>query len=669
MKDSTRIRRISTAFGAALLVICCVAAMFHAFMPDRAHADELPATSAYGVRILDIDGGVQQEKAPLSEWSSGNTVSNDLDATGDFFKLNTTRSQQLESRAASDGAFASIASGDYQLRDRPAVTFSDLQVSCTRDGKSEVSFGSLKVNDTDILQQDKLASGYTYDLPTSKYGETRVYVAQRESDKDSRTTTTALRIEAEAGASEIWRVQLGVVSCAPAETEKTVPAVSGVTVVSPSGKTLIDGQPSVDSVGSATSPSITSTEVPVTAKNVTVRHDADGGSHVDVESFEQIPDTSDIGMYMWSALRVYGLSLDVKADGSSSIALSGGSSGIFVNGVWINSGTDLYTGMAPDGTPRVHVYLNERVVNQDGSITINALRYEDLTGTYPSVILGQVHWSAQDSHEDPDPTPTPDPSPSDGTADDDAVPTGRYAYGLYAQGPSPVSPVALSASGDGAKAKSLSGTASKDEATDGYAGQISATKLSSTVDAKEAKASVSSLLLYPGTAIEVRLTDVSVQVGHDGSVKMTTGGGSVAGKTIAAGSVAANTRITVPGRSTTIVLNAQERQAGALQRVSGVALDDSQGLGAEVRAAVVSSSAPDTTANNPPRGAGPSDAAGGHDLGSGAITSASDGEGGGGAGHLATTGTASLWAVGFVVLCAALSSVFLVVRARRGTRG
>lgn len=383
----------------------------------------------------------------------------------------------------------------------------------------------------------------------------------------------------------------------------------------------------------------------VSAKNVAIEHRRDGGSHASVGSFEQVPDTtSGVGEYMWSALRVYGLALDVDAKGRSTVTfgdgMGDGTAGVFANGVWINTGTDLYTGMGQDGTPRVHVYFNERIAHDDGSVTINALRYEDLTGAYPSVVLGQVLWTPSST---PDPQPTPEPTP----APEQGVMPMRYAYGLSASGPSDVAATALSrpqgqcepatskqhgadaAQADVAQGDSSHGDAAKNDAPacvgtelqasaatayDGNAGQIDAKGLSSQVRADGSKASVDTLVLYPGTALETSLSDVAVSVDAKGHATMTTAGGTVAGTKVAAGEVKPNTRFAPKGRITTIVLNAQQSAQDGLQQVSGVLVDDGAGLGAKVQAAVITADAPAVTPVKPPV---PSDGSGDGGSGSG----------------------------------------------------
>ncbi|GAA3032657.1 hypothetical protein [Microbacterium dextranolyticum] len=281
-----------------------------------------------------------------------------------------------------------------------------------------------------------------------------------------------------------------------------------------------------------------------------------------------------------------GLSLDVAADGSSTVSFRNTGSAVFVNGIWINTGTDLYTGRDPSGTPRVLVHLNERVPQSDGSVVITALRYEDLTGAYPAVSLGTVRWKA--------PTSTP---PTDGGGGTPSTPPQlppRYAFAVSATGPSTIDP-ALVADRDG-----TTSTTAPTDVSDGDPGQIALTGAATASAATASTVSIDRLTLYPGTALEVSLRDVRLSVSPTATT-LTTGGGTVGGQTLAAGPVAANTRVTVPGRSMTFTLNAQSEANGALTVVA-VDASDSRGLGAHVRAGVVTADPPPT-----PVDPGPSD--------------------------------------------------------------
>ncbi|SKC36940.1 hypothetical protein [Okibacterium fritillariae] len=392
-----------------------------------ATADTAPLTQASGVEIFDIDGGTLQAKKPLATWSSGATVRQTADSTGDVLKLNTTRTSGLVAEARADGASAMIASGEFTLRNRVPVVFTGLSATCDTSGGSAVDFSKLTVDGVDITASALATPGFSYALPDSIYGPTRIIVGERTVAADGRQTTTALRVEGESGASEIWRVRAGQVTCGvapaatptpeptPAPTPAPVPTpaptpgnpsdpvaispqVSGVRVTAPDGTELIDGKPSVTRAGATETADLLQADsgFPATARDVTVATGADGSATASVSEFSQVPDRSELGEYRWNALRVYGLELAVKADGTSSVSFANPSSAVFVNGVWINTATDLYTGVDAAGTERVRVHLNERVQNADGSTTITALRYEDLTHANPDVRLGSVVLPALD---------------------------------------------------------------------------------------------------------------------------------------------------------------------------------------------------------------------------------------------------------------------------------
>ncbi|WAC69648.1 hypothetical protein [Microbacterium sp. SL75] len=576
--------RPRTRFLAAIVGALITAAAVAGAVPANG-AVSIPSTSASGIQILDADGGALQQPAPLSEWTSGATADNSLSETGDALKLNTTRATGLTARAASDGAQTRIDSGLFQLRDRVPVAFTGLRASCGTDGSTSVTFDTLTVDGKDVLNPSKLSAGYTVALPTSAtWGSTRLVVAERTIDR-GRAQVTALRIEAEAGWSEIWRVRLGVVACAPAASASPA-LVSGVTVTAPNGAALIPGAPRLEAEGSVAAQAVSGTAPASSAADVSVAHAADGSSAVSVGSFRQVPDTSSVGEYMWSALRVYGLRLSVDGDGSSRVSFADTGSAVFVNGIWINTGTDLYTGLDATGSPRVRVHLNERVTQSDGSVLITALRYEDLTGAYPAVSLGVVRWSPAAAA----PTPTPEPS----TTSAPPLPP-RYAFAVDAVGPSAIAPAFVSAPGETKAAHAASADADAQTVTDGFAGQISVRGIETASSAGAASVGVDDLVLYPGTAMEVSLRDVRLQVTSTGTT-LTTGGGTVAGQTIPAGAVPAGTRFAVAGRTAVVTLNAQAVD-GQAQTAVALQVDDRRGLGALVRVGVVAADAPQSSSD------------------------------------------------------------------------
>ncbi|MDN4641110.1 hypothetical protein QCD70_12700 [Agreia sp. PsM10] len=638
------LRLVATAALASVLAIGftatpAIAAPGASAVPVASAAPASPANTAFGVQMLDSDGGTLQASTPLAAWASGDTVTQNAASTGDLYKLNTTRTEGLVSRAASDGALSTIASGTFQLRDRVPVAFTGLSSECTADGSSTVSFDTLTVNGVDALDPARIAAGYTVDLPESSiWGPTRLYIGERTTDASGRAQTTALRIEAAAGWSEIWRVKLGQVACTPAAPTTAPALVSGITVTAPNGTPIVAGEPSLTTSGTKSDATFSVKTPPIAATGVTVSRTDDSAANVSIDSFTQVPDTSSIGEYLWSAFRVYGLSLDVAADGSSVVSFPGSNSGLFVNGVWINTGTDLYTGLDAQGTPRVTVRFNERTTQPDGSVLITAVHYTDLTGTYPSVALGTVRWTAPSTVPDPEPEPTRQPEPP--------LPS-RYAYALSASGPSVVSPVALvtpdAAAAAAASEKSPNEAADSgadqteaaqlevSTATDGAAGQISASGARASNADGTATAEVDSLSLYPGSGVEVSLSDIRVALTKSGAT-MTTGGGTVAGQTIAAGEIAPNTVVQLAGRSALITLNLQTGSADDFS-VTGVEVNDTLGLGAQVRVAAITADAPDVPTPVDP-GTGPGDGSGspvGGSPGGGAGAGSGSGELGNGA--------------------------------------
>lgn len=658
------IPRSSLRLATAGILLVGLAGALAATTPAVAAAP--PAlTSAYGVQILDSDGGTLQASAPLSEFSSGATVEGSLASTTDKYRLNTTQTAGLTSRAASDGALAHVDSGTFQLRDRVPVAFTGLEASCSVDGSTAVSFDTLTVNGANVLDATKLGTGYTVDLPNSAtWGPTKLFIGER-SIVSGRVQVTALRIEAAAGWSEIWRVRLGTTACTPVGTAATDSLLSGVSVTSPEGVALIPGTPRLTEAGSTTVTDVRAAGSPSKASDVSVTHGDDGSSKVRIGSFTQIPDTSSAGEYMWSALRVYGLNLDVAADGSSKVTFDQNFSAVFVNGIWVNTGTDLFTGLDGNGTPRVKVHFNERVTQADGTILITALRYEDLTGKYPAVSLGTVRWTA--------PAVTPDPGPQPEPTTDPILPP-RFAFALDAHGPSAVDPAAVSARADqdGLTTGAVAAPPSASAATigDGSAGQIAVTDAATSSTTDASTVSLGTLSLYPGSSAEVSLSDVKLTVTAK-DITVTTGGGTVAGTPVAAGTIAPNTVIPVAGRTMTVTLNKQAASASArllganvegaavslaasgTVTVTAVDVDDERGVGSHVRAGVVTADAleiPDPGPGTDP-GTGTNPGTGGGDTpGSGGSSGPGDGLGNGAigiddaspaGGNLASRGLAS----------------------------
>lgn len=373
---------------------------------------------ASGVEIVDIDGSTLTAPTPLSTWSGGEADAASLASTGDVLKLNTTRTEGLRTFAGPQGASTEIDRGEFTLRDRPPVAFEGLRASCTPDGAATVGFDRLTIDGVDVTAAATAEPGWSQDLPDSRYGPTRVVVGATTTAADGSTSLVGLRIDGDSGASEISRVRAGVVSCAPAADrpapapvpvpapgDGTTPApapqptpttrvATGVTVTAQDGTVLVDGRPRVEGLDrSATADEVTAAGgYPTSALGIRVATGAEGVTNISVDAFAQVPgaDADPVAEYRWSALRVRGLEAEVSAEGVPTVDFADESSAVFVNGIWINTATDLYTGVDASGAERVRVTFGERVVAADGSTTVTALHYEDLTGTYPEVRLGTV---------------------------------------------------------------------------------------------------------------------------------------------------------------------------------------------------------------------------------------------------------------------------------------
>jgi len=785
--------------------------------PLAAHAADVVLARASGVEIVDIDGETLTAPTPLAEWSAGQAVTREAASTGDVLKLNTTQTTGHRSTAGPTGASSTIASGTLQLRDRPAIVFSGLTVSCTPGGTPAVHLDRLTVGGADVTADANATPGWSRDLPESVYGATRVIVGATTAGDDGSATTVGIDLEAEAGASEIWRVRAGSVTCAavaavpiPTPTASPTPAptpapdpdptpapdptpvpdpapasgrvATGVTVTAADGTRVIDGQPRVEGLdrkatadalaatdGSAdhagsvrvetgadgtttigvgsfeqlpgspadplaeyrwtafrvygltvtvTPTGAVSTEfadpgnavfvdgrwidattdlytgvdeqgaprvtvafgehetaadgtvtvtgvhyrdltgahpdvrlgtvvvppaagqvvgaygVGVTASDGTVlvapqpaatvaaphasadavtgtgtdpdtasaiavdlgTGSASGTATVDVGAFRQVPDaaTDPLADYRWPALRVAGLHAAVSAAGAMTVSFPDAGNAVFVNGVWIDTTTDLYTGVDEHGTPRVEVRFGERSVAADGTVTLTALHYRDLTGRHPEVRLGVVTVAAGSGT-----TPAPDPSPTPVVIVPDTAPTGWSAYGIRATGPSAVAatPVARpdGAASGAATAISPDALTASEAATDpaatagdGAAGQIRATGIHLASSSGSGSATLDDVALYPGSRLAVAIRGLRVEVA-DGAVRVSSDGGSIAGAALAAGDIAPGTRFALPDGGSAVL--AEDVTAGASRTVTGLHLVDASGLDADVSAAVVTTAA------------------------------------------------------------------------------
>ncbi|WP_414171451.1 hypothetical protein [Clavibacter tessellarius] len=363
----------------------------------------------------------------------GKAVTRETASTGDVMKLNTTQTTGLRSTAGPTGASSGIASGTLQLRDRPAIVFSGLTVSCTPGGTPAVHLDRLTIGGVDVTADADATPGWSRDLPESVYGATRVIVGSTAKADDGSATTVGIDLEAEAGASEIWRVRAGSVTCAaaaavpvptpsasptpaptpapdpdpapapdptpapdpdPAPAPATGRVATGVTVTSPDGTRVIDGQPRVEGLDRRSSAdALAATDGSAEhASSVRVETGGDGTTTIGVGSFEQLPGApaDPLAEYRWTAFRVYGLTATVTPAGQVSTEFTDPGSAVFVDGRWIDTTTDLYTGVDEKGAPRVTVAFGEHETAADGTVTVTAVHYRDLTGQHPDVRLGTV---------------------------------------------------------------------------------------------------------------------------------------------------------------------------------------------------------------------------------------------------------------------------------------
>ncbi|MFT2749542.1 hypothetical protein ACMT9U_08200 [Clavibacter sp. Sh2036] len=403
--------------------------------PLAAHAADVVLARASGVEVVDIDGDTLTAPTPLAEWSAGQAVTREAASTGDVMKLNTTQTTGLRSTAGPTGASSSIASGRFQLRDRPAIVFSGLTVSCTPGGTPAVHLDRLTIGGADVTAEADATPGWSRDLPASVYGATRVIVGSTAKGDDGSATTLGIDVEAEGGASEIWRVRAGSVTCqaaaavpaptpsasptpapAPAPDPDPTPApgptpvpdpepapapapapgrvATGVTVTAPDGTRVIDGQPRVEGLDRrSTADALAATDGSAEhASSTRVETGADGTTTIGVGSFEQLPGApgDPLAQYRWTAFRVYGLTVTVTPTGEVATEFTDPGSAVFVDGRWIDTTTDLYTGVDEKGAPRVTVAFGEHETAADGTVTVTGVHYRDLTGAHPDVRLGTV---------------------------------------------------------------------------------------------------------------------------------------------------------------------------------------------------------------------------------------------------------------------------------------
>ena len=583
---------LSLALGASLVVggaLAPSAVAAPTTPPPVAAAADDPLTSATGISVVDVDGGTITAPTPSVIWTQGAPLDGALAAydSKDVPGIKVgydVRVTGTTTRAGVTGANVAVAEAVLTLRGRVPVTVTNLEAGVGPDGRSFVSFDRLTVGDVDLTDQAQSTPGFTYAVPNDgPYAAATVLTVGAVTRSGGTTRVTALALTDSTESYEVSALRLGEVSSTAFAQPHLEPArVVGVQVFDPSTSArYVEPAPVLTRPGAATASAdaVTANAVRSRANGVTVSTDDDGSEHVHVDSFQQTPRDGTWAEYYPSALRVNGLELDVAPDGSSNVTFDDPSNALFADGRWLSAlNGSIYTALDADQSPTLEVYVNERTQNDDGTVTINALRYVDLTGTWPSVILGQVTTGVDDGS-------SPGPGPGPGVEQPDL--TGVWhAFGLQAEGASPLAPTPLvtrsSPTGDVSQHVTQVG--------DGLTGQLVATDVSVAIAGRSASASVGSLSLFPGTDAAVTVTNLRTTV-QEGRVTVSSDGGTVLGRPLAAGTIAPNTALSLPGGARVTLASVTTDPTG-LVVASGLVLDDGAGLGSTV---VVARAAASTT--------------------------------------------------------------------------
>jgi len=558
-------------------------------------------SAASGIAITDVDGVTITSPTAAVTWDEGGDDGDQVTGSLDSFDNTTVngikngydiRVTDTRTQAGHAGARVRVAKAVLGLRGRAPVTVTNLDAGVAPDGRSFVSFDSLTVGDTDITEQAQAATStetgpgqvFTYDVPsTGPYTAHTVLTVGRVT-ADGGTRVVAISLTDDSDVYEVSRLTLGDVSAAARAPAPADPArVTGVQVTDPDGTSLLDASPSVGEPGahSASAADLWSTGVRTEAHDVAVRTDADGSEHVQIGSFRQTPRPGLLAEYYPSALVVNGLTLDVAPDGTPSLAFADPSNALFVDGRWINALPGvIYTALDDDGEPRLEVRVGERVDNADGTVTVTAVRYHDLTATWPDVTLGQVTTSTDDGATDPGQGP--------GAPVEHPDLAGRWhAFGVAATGAVDLAPTPLAAPGTTGTPRSgeswhgSAATVGQGTGDDGEdaTGQIALTDVTASVAASGSSASAGSVALFPGTAAAVDLRGLRTTV-TDGRATVTSDGGTVLGTAVPAGTIAPDTVIAAGGVRVTLA-HVTTDPAG-LTVAAGLVLDDQAGLGSTV---------------------------------------------------------------------------------------
>lgn len=559
-------------------------ALTTALIPSPAVA-AVAVHTASGLSARDIDGGTLQAPAALASWSEGEGVSGAAGSTTTPAGIRngyTVTTEGTRTVAGVNGARTTVERATLDLRGRVPLVLEGLTVGCTPAGTSFTTIEKITVGGTDkTAEVASAAAGYRFALPSEAgaYDDAATVSIETAATNGAVRTVRGLRID-NGDNYELSSLTLGEVSCTTTTQPTLEPhRVAGVQVRTAGGTRLVEPTPALRRPGAdaATAQTVEAPGYRSRATDVTTTTAADGTVTVTVGSFRQLPAEDSLAEYRPSALRVNGLSLTVAPGGASSTTFADPTNALFADGRWLNAQDGvIYTKLDPSDSSKVllEVRIGERVDNGDGTVTVNALHYLDHTGTWPEVVLGQATVST-DVQPGPGPAPTPQPEGL-------VVPAGTWhSYGVRATGAVEVdaSPLATLPATGGREA-----TAARVDDAEG--GQLTALDSTAAVSPSGGTAAVGDLELFPGTDAEIHLKDLRTVVDAAGA-RVSTGGGTVFGQTVAPGSLPIATTFTLPGTSTTAVLGAVGTDGAGLPVLDGLVLTSPDELATTVRAASV----------------------------------------------------------------------------------
>lgn len=584
----TPIRTMATALVALAATGAALALPILPAAPAAA-ADPAPPSTASGLLVRDIDGGTLQAPTAVAAWTAGTEVTGEAATTTtpsalrSGYLITTTGTHTV---AGSTGARTILDEARVELRGRVPLTLRGLTVGCAPGGRSYLTVDQLLVGDDDRTAAAQEAPGTAIPLPAvaGAYDDDATLTLESVTTSGGARTTTGLRIT-NGDSYEVRDLSLGQVTCSDApQPAAAAHRVAGVQVEDADGARLVEPAPVITGPGAATA---TAAEVRALgarsrATGVTTTAAADGSVRVDVDAFAQLPAEDAFAEYRASALRVNHLHLRVTPAGASTVTFDDSANALFADGRWLNHQDGyIYSKVDDAGDVLLEVRVNERIEHGDGTTTVNALHYLDHTGTWPEVVLGQVVVGSDDA---PGPGPDPEPQP-----EQPVVPAGTWhAYGVRATGS-----VELDAAGLVTLASTREATLA--DAADST-GQVHATGVHTVIAPGGADSSVGTLDLFAGTDAAVHLHDLRTTATPAGTV-VTTGGGTVLGHPVAAGSVPPGTTYRLAGTSTTVVLGVATTDGAGLPVTHGLLLTSPDELATTVTAASVTVGrlAPDDT--------------------------------------------------------------------------